>query len=86
MSNPAFEIHGCDYNMRSRLRRLAAAEYSNSMPGSQETNMARTFAGIVLSGKREPKWGEQALKTQQVLDACLQSAREGGKMVVPGEP
>ena len=81
VSNPAFHVQGCDFNMQGHTRRFAVPEYSSGMPNSQETNMIRTFAGIVLSGKLEPKWADQALKTQQVLDACLQSARADGKMV-----
>jgi predicted dehydrogenase len=68
-----FRVIGCDFNMENHTRRLAVHEYSNSSADSQETNMIRTFARIVTSGKFEPHWGEQALKTQQVLDACLHS-------------
>ena len=39
------------------------------------------FAQLSLSGRLDPYWGEIALKTQQVLDACLQSARAAGRMV-----
>ena len=40
-----------------------------------------TFSHIATSGKLEPHWGEMALKTQQVVDACLQSARENGILI-----
>jgi hypothetical protein len=46
--------------------------------------MARTFGEIVLSGQLDPSWGDVALKTQVVIDACLKSAREGGKPVSVG--
>ncbi len=49
--------------------------------GAQEVNMIRTFSDIATSGKLDPTWGDIAMKTQLVLDACLQSAREGGKLV-----
>jgi predicted dehydrogenase len=65
--------------MESHPRRYAVHEYSNGGPDSQETNMIRKFSRIVLSGQPEPQWGEIALKTQQVLDACLRSAREDGR-------
>jgi predicted dehydrogenase len=78
---PVFRVRGCDFIMESHPRRFAAHEYSSSTPDAQETNMIRTFSGIVTSGKLEPAWGEIALKTQQVVEACLQSAREGGKAV-----
>jgi len=71
----------CDFNMESHPRRLAVHEYSNGRPNAQETNMIRTFSGIVTSGKPEPVWGEMALKTQRVMDACLESARADGKAV-----
>jgi predicted dehydrogenase len=43
--------------------------------------MFRHFAQLSLSGKLDPYWGEIALKTQQVLDACLQSARSSGRII-----
>ena len=56
---------------------------SDGWANAQETNMIRTFAQIVLSGQRQPRWGEQALATQQVLDALLCSARQDGSVAVP---
>ncbi|NUQ63006.1 MAG: Gfo/Idh/MocA family oxidoreductase [Pirellulales bacterium] len=81
VSNPIFNISGCDFNMEDHTRRFAVHEYSNAAATAQETNMFRTFAGLVLGGKPDPYWGEIALKTQLVLDGCLRSAREGGKLV-----
>jgi predicted dehydrogenase len=88
-SETAFEVHntllrmrGCEYNVEDHRRRFAAAEYSNGAPNAQETNMIRAFSEMVLSGDLEPKWGEIALQTQQVVDACLRSAREDGRPVV----
>ncbi len=49
--------------------------------GQQETNMIRNFSALVSSGKLDDSWGEIALKTQQVMDACVQSARDGGRPV-----
>jgi hypothetical protein len=56
-------------------------EYSDGAADAQETNMIRTFSGLALSGQPDPTWGEIALKTQVVLDACLHSARTGGGLV-----
>ncbi len=81
VNHNVFRVRGCDFNMAHHGRRCAVAEYSNSTEDSQETNMIRTFAQIVTSGQLEPRWGEIALKTQQVLDACMVSAREDGKLV-----
>src|SRR5205085_91267 len=74
----------CDFSMESHPRRLAVHEYSNGMPDAQETNMIRAFAQIVTSGQRQPRWGEQALATQQVLDGLLCSARQDGSGVAVG--
>lgn len=81
VNTPVFEVRGCDFNMTSHPRRFAVHEYSASTANSQEANMIRKFAAIVTSGQLEPAWGEMALNTQRVLDACLQSAREDGKLV-----
>jgi len=78
---PVHRVWGCDFNMESHLRRLAVDEYSNGMPNAQETNMIRTFAQIVISGQLQPRWGEQALATQRVLDALLCSAKQDGNVV-----
>jgi predicted dehydrogenase len=74
----------CDFRMESYSRRFAVHEYSSGMANAQETNMIRTFAQIVTSGQLQPRWGEQALATQQVLDALLCSARQDSSDVAVG--
>jgi predicted dehydrogenase len=81
LHRPVHRVQGCDFNMERHCRRLAVDEYSNSMPNSQEANMIRKFADIVLSGRLEPEWGQMALKTQQVVEACLHSSHNDGKPV-----
>lgn len=81
VSNPVFNIAGCDFNMEEHTRRVAVREYSNAAAEAQETRMFRTFAELALSGRPDPRWGEMSLKTQLVLDACLRSARDGGRTV-----
>jgi predicted dehydrogenase len=78
LNQPAFEVHGCDFNMVSHPRRFAVPEYSSGYPHAQESNLFRKFGQIVASRKLEPHWGAVALQTQQVLDACLHSARQDG--------
>jgi len=78
---PAFQVTGCRFNMENNTRRLAVHEYSNNAANAQETRMVKTFSHIILSGKLEPRWAEQALNTQRVFDACLRSARENGRIV-----
>ncbi len=84
---PVLEVRSCcDFGMESYPRRLSVQEYSNGMANAQETNMIRTFAQIVTSGQLQPRWGEQALATQQVLDALLRSAgQDGGDVVIGGQ-
>ena len=67
--------------MESHPRRYAVNEYSEGVPGVQEVNMIRNFSEIVTSRQLDPNWGDIALKTQIALDACLQSARDGGRVV-----
>jgi predicted dehydrogenase len=90
-STSAFEVHhdtfrvrGCEFAMEDHTTRMAAYERSNNAPDAQETNMIRTFASIVTSGRLEPKWAENALNTQIVLDACLRSAEEDGRRLPVG--
>jgi predicted dehydrogenase len=78
---PFFRVTGCQFNMENHSRRLAVPEYSNNAANAQETRMIESFSQIVISGHLEPRWGEQALQTQRVLDACLRSARENGALV-----
>jgi predicted dehydrogenase len=75
VTNSAFQVSGCDFAMERRTRTVALSEYSNSHPTAQETNLFRTFSELVTSGRRDPHWGEIALATQKVLDACWKSAR-----------
>ena len=81
VSNPVFHVSGCDFNLVDHGRRVAVREYSNSAQSSQEANMFRSFATVALSGQPDESWGEMVLKTQRVLDACLESARTGGQII-----
>jgi predicted dehydrogenase len=51
---------------------------------SQEAVMFRNFAKQVRSGALNEDWFDAALKTQQVTDACMASARAEGRMVEVG--
>ena len=77
----AFKVEGCSYHWESHPRRYAVREYSDGSPDAQETNMIRNFSDLVITGRRDESWGDIALKTQIVLDACLRSAREDGRLV-----
>ncbi len=81
VSNPVFDQTVCDFNMERRERRVAVAEYSDSHPSSQETKLFRNFSKLALSGTPDPLWPDLAIKTQQVMMACVESAENGGKEI-----
>ena len=81
IQNSALNIQGCDFNVEARTRRWSVEEYSNSYPSAQETNLFRHFAEQVQSGVLNQAWPDMALKTQQVTQACLESARQDGRLV-----
>ena len=84
LNNTVFSMNGCDFNMEPHCRRVTVPEYSNSHVTAQETMLFRNFTAQVQSGRLNAAWPDLALKTQQVLDACLDSARNGGRLSVPG--
>ena len=67
--------------MEDHTRRVSIPEYGNGAPNAQETNLFRNFSKLALSGKPDTSWADIALKTQQVMDACLESAHQDGKFV-----
>ena len=83
VTNAVFNVRGSDFNMLDRTRRVSAHEYSNSYEDSQEMRLFRRFGELALSGKPDWHWADIALQTQQVMDACLASARQDGAWVKP---
>jgi predicted dehydrogenase len=83
VANHNFVADGCYFTMEKSLRTHPLKEYSNNHKNAQETELFRTFSGLVLSGRRDSFWADVALKTQQVLDAALKSAHNGGAAVNP---
>jgi predicted dehydrogenase len=81
VQNAVFKANGCDFSMTSNQQQLLVQESSHGQADSQETNLFRNFATQVLSGKLNDAWPEFALKTQAVVNACLESARNGGRAV-----
>lgn len=72
-----FVVKGCQFDMREGRSDLRYDEPSNNAPGAQEVNLFQAMSGLVLSGKLDPHWPDITLKTQRVLNACLESARTG---------
>ena len=56
-------------------------ESGNSAANSQESSLFRNFATLALSGETDDHWGEIALMTQRVMDACKESAENGGTAI-----
>lgn len=81
--HPMFRFEGCNFNMEQHTRRIAIPEYSNSHPTAQESNLFRTFADQIPTGGLRADWPDIALKTQQIMEACLASARTEGRLVDP---
>jgi predicted dehydrogenase len=75
---PAFELN------RNEIRVKCCdcqAEHNPAGAVAQQVQMIRNFANQVRSGKLNEEWPITALQTQQVTDACLESARNGGQAV-----
>jgi len=81
VNRPAYRIKGCDFDMDPGMRRFTVPEHSHSHPDAQETNLFRKFANQIRSGTLNDLWPEVALKTQQVMEACLASAKADGRAV-----
>ncbi len=81
VNNAVHNVSGCDFNMEAHWRRFTVPEYSHSHPTAQETNLFRNFATQVRSGSLNDAWPEMALKTQQVMAACFESARANGQAI-----
>ena len=81
VTNSDFEINGCDFAMKENCRDIGIEEDGDSTANSQEANLFRNFADIVNSGALQSHWPEISLKTQQVLDAVMESASNESNVV-----
>ena len=81
VNNAQFVIEGCKFTMEKHLRREFVPEPGGNDPSAQETKLFRTFADLALRGTPDCFWAEAALKTQGILDACLESAQNGGRLI-----
>ena len=82
---PAFEVNRSEIRLRDeagvQVQTAGSDPAEMGHPTSQDTRMFRNFANQVFSGKLNDDWPIWALKTQQAMDACFESARNGGKTV-----
>jgi predicted dehydrogenase len=79
--NPVFNVRGCDFEMQPQTRRWVVQECSHGDPTAQESRLFHHFADQVRSGALDPFWPEMAFKTQQVMEACRESALNQGRSV-----
>ena len=84
VSNMISNNNVTDFRMERHDRRVSVNEYANNHPTAQESKLFRAFGDLVLSGKTDNYWPDIALKTQKVLNTCLDSARNGGGEVAVG--
>ncbi len=75
---PAFEVNKTEQRVRCCD---CGVEHSESRVMAQDAQMFRNFADQVATGKLNEDWPMWALKTQQAMDACFESARNGGRAV-----
>ena len=76
-----FNVENCVFNMENHLQRFATPEYASGAANAQEVNMVRTFSDLVITKSIDDQWPTWTLKTQQILDACFQSAARNGEAV-----
>jgi predicted dehydrogenase len=80
--NPEFVLNKCQFHMHENRQEESLSEPDSNAPGSQESEMFRTFSALVLEQTIDAHWPRITLLTQRVLDACLESARRDGVPVV----
>ncbi len=80
-----FDDHEPVIELRDRDVRVKCcdcrARHTGTRAMAQDANLFRNFANQIRSGKLNNDWPMWALKTQQVMDACYQSALKKGKPV-----
>ena len=81
VGNPRFVADGCNFTMEKHFVEHSVEEAGNNDPSAQETKLFRNFADLALGGSPDPFWPEASLKTQRILDACLESARNDSKLI-----
>ena len=69
---PVFEVNKTAQHVRCCD---CGAQHSESRAMAQDSQMFRNFANQVATGKLNEDWPMWASKTQQVMDACFESAR-----------
>jgi len=80
---PAFEVNERLITTNGEVKCPAGVDpLPQGHATAQDTRMFRNFADQIFSGTLNADWSMWALKTQQVLDACLEAARRGVKVTL----
>jgi predicted dehydrogenase len=75
---PSFEVNEKFVTVPGKVKCPARANPMDfGHPTAQDTCMWRNFADQIFTGRLNDDWPMWALKTQQVLDACFESAKGG---------
>jgi predicted dehydrogenase len=78
---PAFEVNDQCVTVAGEVKCPPGADPSEfGHAAAQDARMWRNFANQIFSGKLNDDWPVWALKTQQVLDACIKAARENRRV------
>lgn len=79
--NHDLQVDNCRWNFGRHTTEHAVWEHAAGESDSQEVQMVRDFAESILSGSRNARASEIALKTQRVLDALRRSDVDHGRWV-----
>lgn len=75
---PAFEVNRQEIRVANSIKCPPGVDpMMQGHATAQDTRMFRNFANQIASGQLNDDWPMWALKTQKVLDACLEAARSG---------
>jgi predicted dehydrogenase len=75
---PAIEVNGAEERIKICD---CASQHTESRAPAQDSQMFRNFARQVATGKLNNEWPMWSLKTQQVMDACYESALHNSQAV-----
>ena len=79
-------IHEPSFDVNNKEIRVKCCDctrkHSKSRAQAQDAKMIRNFAHQVHTGQLNDVWPMMSIKTQQVLDACFQSAKNGGRLIL----
>ena len=76
-ARPEFSEVECEFKMTENRKDYVVSESGHGTTDAQETKLFRKFSSLVNQGTIEPHWPDYSIKTQRILDACMDSAASG---------